>query len=390
MSELVRQAAQVLRDGGLVAFATETVYGLGADARNSAAVRKIYAVKGRPSVNPLIVHVTDRIAAKSCALSWPASADTLARALWPGPLTLVVPRHPSIAPEVGAGLNTIGLRAPSHPLAQQLLEEFAGPIAAPSANRSNRISPTTAQHVRDDLGDAVALILDGGACQIGIESTVVDVTGPRPIILRPGSISRQRIADLIGEVDLVTAPTSPDGPMSSPGQQALHYAPITPAFGFTADQAHRVLAWCQKNPEQSAAILVREDSSALHALARAIPCSAPPRSFTSPGIPGEAGRGACTGEDPLALGPLPNPPPEIPGEGEIRSDPCDCPDALVPAGRHRVILMPADAKMYAASLYSALRDCDSGDFAVIWVEEPPDASEWTAVRDRISRATRPI
>jgi L-threonylcarbamoyladenylate synthase len=326
MSELVRQAAQILRDGGLVAFATETVYGLGADARNSAAVRKIYAVKGRPAINPLIVHVTDRAAAKSCAAEWPPAAEILARALWPGPLTLVVPRHPSLASEVGAGLNTVGLRAPSHPLAQQLLREFAGPIAAPSANRSNRISPTTAQHVRDDLGDAVNLILDGGSCQIGIESTVVDVTGPRPTILRPGSISRQRIAELIGEVDLPANFASPGARMSSPGQQALHYAPTTPAFRFAADQAHQVAAWCNKNPERSAAILLRENSASL----KIIPA----------------------------------------------------------AGPHRVILMPADAKMYAARLYSALRDCDRGDFAAIWVEEPPESAEWTAVRDRISRAAR--
>src|SRR4051812_2090197 len=172
LDELAR-AVSILQRGGLVAFPTETVYGLGADARSADAVGKIFAAKGRPPTNPLIVHVAGVAMAKLYAAEWPDTARRLAQRYWPGPLTLVLPRYRTIVPDVSAGLDTVGLRMPNHPLALELIQRFDGPVAAPSANRSNHISPTTAQHVRDELGDAVDIVLDGGPCRVGIESTVL-------------------------------------------------------------------------------------------------------------------------------------------------------------------------------------------------------------------------
>jgi L-threonylcarbamoyladenylate synthase len=175
-SESVARAAAVLRSGGLVAFPTETVYGLGGDARNPRALARIYAVKRRPKAHPLIVHAADAAALEGLALHVPDTAWRLARRFWPGPLTLVLERHPSVPPEVAGGQDTIAIRVPAHPLALELLEAFGGPVAAPSANRFGAVSPTTAAHVRDDLGADVDLVLDGGACEVGLESTIVDLT----------------------------------------------------------------------------------------------------------------------------------------------------------------------------------------------------------------------
>jgi L-threonylcarbamoyladenylate synthase len=228
----VQRAVELLRAGKLVAFPTETVYGLGADARSSDAVRGIFRVKGRPSTNPLIVHVSGVAMAKLYASEWPDTARKLAQRFWPGPLTLVLPRFRTLAPEVSAGLNTVGLRMPNHPLALDLIRAFDGPLAAPSANKSTHVSPTTAQHVRDEFGDAIELILDGGPCEVGIESTVLDLTrNPKPAILRPGGVSREQIEAVIGAIEmpdhLITAPATP---ASGPGQHEVHYAPVTPGF----------------------------------------------------------------------------------------------------------------------------------------------------------------
>jgi L-threonylcarbamoyladenylate synthase len=230
-------AVRILRTGGLVAFPTETVYGLGADATNPAAVAKIFIAKGRPATNPLIVHVADAAAARQCAAEWPASADRLAARFWPGPLTIVVRRVISgrwaVADAVAAGGSTIGLRSPDHPVALLLLRSFGGPVAAPSANRSYHISPTTAEHVRADLGDRVDLILDGGPCRVGIESTVLDMTGP-PMILRPGQISRAEIElELDRPVRIAhELIDSAAAPARSPGQMEIHYAPNLPTYRF--------------------------------------------------------------------------------------------------------------------------------------------------------------
>jgi L-threonylcarbamoyladenylate synthase len=228
----IQRAVEILRAGGVVSIPTETVYGLGADATNSTAIKKIFQVKGRPPTNPLIVHVADTGAACRYARTWPAAAEKLSAKLWPGPITLVVKKNPQIVDEVTAGLDTVALRAPDHPLAQSLLREFDGPIAAPSANRSMRVSPTTAKHVADQLGDLVDLILDGGPCRVGIESTVLDLTAQMPRILRPGGIDRKTIESIIGPVEMTDAPADESKPALSPGQQPIHYSPKAPSFRF--------------------------------------------------------------------------------------------------------------------------------------------------------------
>lgn len=237
---MISQAVETLRSGRLVAFPTETVYGLGADATNRDAVLRIFAAKGRPANNPLICHVADAEIAQRYAKAFPENAKKLSEAFWPGPLTLVLPKHPSIVDVATAGLDSVGLRVPDHPLALELLRAFDGVIAAPSANRSNRVSPTTAAHVQDELGDGVDLILDGGPCSVGIESTVLDLSREIPRILRPGGISRQQIESVIGNIatdDFIqlearSSDTQSPIPLTSPGQLPVHYAPITPAYRF--------------------------------------------------------------------------------------------------------------------------------------------------------------
>jgi L-threonylcarbamoyladenylate synthase len=232
----VARAADILRHGGLVAFPTETVYGLGADATNADAVARVFAAKGRPSTNPLIVHVADLETAKHYAATWNDAIQTMAAVWWPGPLTLVVPKNPAIVDAATAGRPTVALRVPDHPLALELLRAFGGPVAAPSANKSTHVSPTTAQHVREELGDAVDLVLDGGPCSVGIESTVLDLTGDRPVILRPGGVPRRKIEAILGPVEVFGGSTDPSEPAPSPGQHAKHYAPRTPALRFETSQ----------------------------------------------------------------------------------------------------------------------------------------------------------
>jgi L-threonylcarbamoyladenylate synthase len=221
----VRQAADVLLGGGLVAFPTETVYGLGALVRDPAAVAKVYTAKGRPGNNPLIVHVKDVVEAKTLTASWPDAADRLAAAFWPGPLTLVLPKAADVPNVVTAGGPTVALRQPAHPVAAAVIAA-AGPVAAPSANRSGELSPTTADHVLRGLSGAVDLILDGGPCPGGLESTVVDLTGPVARLLRPGLITADQLKAVLGELEL-TAPVNPDAPLPSPGLLTRHYAPRT-------------------------------------------------------------------------------------------------------------------------------------------------------------------
>jgi L-threonylcarbamoyladenylate synthase len=316
------RAIQFLRQGRLVAFPTETVYGLGADATNPAAVDRIYRTKGRPGTNPLILHVASADIAKRYVTAWPPAASNLAQRFWPGPLTLVLHKQNVIPDNATANLPTVALRVPDHPLALELLRAFDGPLAAPSANRSTRVSPTTARHVFDEFPDSAAaggaddrdpaLILDGGPCTVGIESTVLDLTGPTPTILRPGRITAADLEPVIGHVAIRGATIAPQTPAASPGQHAIHYAPHTSTFRYETGQK-------------------------------------PP--------PGYFGIIALTAVDARDAG---------------------------------VIAMPSDPAEYARRIYGALRELDALNLPAIYVEMPPDRPEWGAVRDRLTRASRPL
>ena len=225
--DAIVQAARILEFGGTVAIPTETVYGLAARADDDDAVARIYQAKGRPSSNPLIVHVPDEAAARAWCSDWPAGASDLARAFWPGPLTIVVPAGGGISKLALAGGNTVGLRAPAHPVAAALLRACALPLAAPSANRSTELSPTTAQHVLDSLDGRIDAILDAGPCSVGIESTVLDLSGADPRVLRPGMISPTMIADVLGR-SVAVGPIGTELFARSPGLQERHYAPRVP------------------------------------------------------------------------------------------------------------------------------------------------------------------
>lgn len=220
----VEKAAALLRAGELVAFPTETVYGLGANAFDPAAVAKIFVAKDRPPDNPLIVHVADIVGARQVAAGFPPLAEKAAAALWPGSLTLVLPRGPKVPDIVTAGGPTVAIRVPAHPVAWVLLRVFGRPIAAPSANRSGRPSPTTAAHVLADLDGRIALILDSGPTQVGIESTVLDMTGPRPLLLRRGGVTLERLRQLLGPIDCLDE-SDPLAMGRSPGLRHRHYAP---------------------------------------------------------------------------------------------------------------------------------------------------------------------
>jgi L-threonylcarbamoyladenylate synthase len=325
---VIEQAVKILKDGGIVAFPTETVYGLGADATNLAAVRKVFAVKGRPATNPVIVHVPDIFVAKRYAASWPDNATKLAEKFWPGPLTLILPKTDAIVTAATAGRKTVGLRSPDHPLTQELLRKFDGPVIGPSANRSSRVSPTTAQHVQDEMGSRIDLILDGGPCRVGIESTVVDLSVMPPMLLRPGMITRGQIEMIIGPIEVFEGSVAPGKSAPGPGLQGAHYAPITPTYRFDRKHAHRVADWCVKNPARGAIILRL---------------------------------GAAPSDDPI-------------------------PQAL--SMNQRQSILPAQPTDYARQMYAALRHADRQSPDAIWLEMPPDESHWTAVRDRLLRASR--
>ena len=236
-TEVLDRAVALLRAGQLVAFPTETVYGLGADASDPEAVARIFAAKGRPNDHPVIVHVAPGNDLSAWAASIGPDARTLIAAFWPGPLTLILPRAAGVPDAVTGGQETVGVRCPSHPVAQALLTAFGGGVAAPSANRFGRVSPTTAQHVADEFGPELSLVLDGGPCEVGIESTIVDVTGDTPVLLRPGHISTAQLANALGKPVLTRAEleartyagtqAARDVPRVS-GALAAHYAPRTP------------------------------------------------------------------------------------------------------------------------------------------------------------------
>ncbi|MEW6502705.1 MAG: L-threonylcarbamoyladenylate synthase [Chloroflexota bacterium] len=222
---IIHKAAQIIHTGGLVAFPTETVYGLGANALDSHAVQRIFLAKGRPANDPLIVHIQNKDWLESIVRNFPPQTEALVNHFWPGPLTLIFPRKEIIPPNVTAGGENVAVRAPSHPVAQALLAACGVPIAAPSANRFGHTSPTQAKHVLEDLGGRIDLVLDGGDCSIGLESTVLDLTQDPPVILRPGGIPREEIERIIGKVLLATKSPEMEEVLPSPGLLQRHYSP---------------------------------------------------------------------------------------------------------------------------------------------------------------------
>ena len=251
----IAEAAAIIRRGGLVGFPTETVYGLGADATNGAAVSGIFAAKGRPSWNPLIVHVSDVADARRYATTWPETADLLARKFWPGPLTLVLPKANTIPDEVTAGLATVGLRVPAHPVALALIGAAGRPIAAPSATQSMRLSPTEGDHVAAALGDEADLILDAGPTSVGIESTVIDLSGAVPTILRPGMISLDALRGVLGDVEMANGHAADGEARASPGMMEKHYSPAARLVVTAAPGADEVIAAALREEAHGARVL---------------------------------------------------------------------------------------------------------------------------------------
>jgi L-threonylcarbamoyladenylate synthase len=253
-TEQVKQAVAILQAGGFVALPTETVYGLGADASNESAVRRIFTAKGRPADHPLIVHLASVELLSAWAINVPDVAYLLADAFWPGPLTLILQRAPEVLDVVTGGQDTVGLRVPGHPLALELLKAFGGGVAAPSANRFGRISPTTAEHVRAELGERVDLILDGGPCQVGLESTIIDLSTGRPRLLRPGGVSMEALAAVLGEAPEVGAKKTP----RASGTLASHYAPTTPAVIVPSEE---LIKYLHDHAGKALGVLARQEKT---------------------------------------------------------------------------------------------------------------------------------
>ena len=328
----VREASRLLRAGEVVALPTETVYGLAANAYDPAAVARIYEVKGRPSHNPIIVHVSGLDLARECAASWPAEAELLAGAFWPGPLTLVVPRSTRVPDLVTAGGATVGLRWPSHPFIQAVIRECGFPLAAPSANRSNETSPTSARHVQRSLGGRIQLVVDGGQSQVGIESTVVDLTVTPPRVLRPGMVRAASLAAVLGleAAAVPEAGAAVSAPGSSPREQPVPRSPGQLTRHYSPRARLLVLRW-------------RDEADLRTQL---------------------AGRGLAPGLcHVLAHGQIP--------QG--------------PAFRN-VSVIPHDAEAYARALYAELHRCDEEEAEWIVVEALPEGPAWHGIADRLRRA----
>lgn len=263
-------AARLLAAGGVVALPTETVYGLAADVENEAAVRRVYAIKGRPFAHPLIVHIANAHDLDRYARQVPQRARNLAERFWPGPLTIVLHKRPAVPDIVTGGSSTIALRIVDHPLTRAILRSFGGAVAMPSANRFGRVSPTTAQHVLDDLGDDVDLIVEGGPARVGVESTIVDLTGGVPAILRSGAIGPSALADALGEPVV----TREGGPVRVPGTLPAHYAPRTRLVIVAPDAVDATIADFSSGGRRAAALTLPEDPAAaarsLYATLRAL------------------------------------------------------------------------------------------------------------------------
>ncbi|MFA9381590.1 MAG: L-threonylcarbamoyladenylate synthase [Acetanaerobacterium sp.] len=263
--EMVAQAGKLLAQGGLVAIPTETVYGLAANALDGQAVRAIFAAKGRPQDNPLIVHIADPEGLTPLVRELPQTALALAKAFWPGPLTMILGRSPLVPAIVSAGLDTVAVRMPSHPVARAIIRAAGVPLAAPSANRSGSPSPTTAAHVMDDLGGRIPLVVDGGACGVGVESTVVSLISDIPVILRPGAVTREQLERVVGKVrvdDGVLHQVSDSVKASSPGMKYRHYSPRARVIMVEADSDR----YCDyvNNLDGAFALCFEEDIPKLH------------------------------------------------------------------------------------------------------------------------------
>ncbi len=321
--QIMADAAARLRVGELVAFPTETVYGLGANALDAAAVERIFAAKGRPSYNPVIVHVPHTDAARRIVTAWPESAARLAAAFWPGPLTLVLSKTSDVPDSVSAGLPLIGVRVPAHPVALALLRAARVPVAAPSANKSNQLSPTTAAHVLRGLADIAGIVLDGGPCAVGIESTVIDLSGEHPVLLRPGGVSVAALESVLGaRVHRPVVVASGEEPRRSPGALDRHYAPRAAMRMVPAGDAVALATTIDS---------LRADRAVIGVLA-----------YSDFDLP-------------------------------FREDVI-------------VRMLPSRAEPYASVLFAALHELDSVGVVAIVVEAVPELAIWDAVRDRLKRA----
>lgn len=328
--EPIARAAECLRRGGLVAFPTETVYGLGAHALDPEAVRRVFAAKGRPSNDPLIVHVANFESARALASDLPQSARALAERFWPGPLTMVVRRARSVPLEVTAGLDTVAIRMPAHAVAKALLIEAGLPVAAPSANLFSRPSPTTAAHVLEDLQGRIDLVLDAGSTTIGVESTVVDLTRNPPVLLRPGAVGVEALRTLIGDLEERAPVAATDQALPSPGLLSKHYAPRAPVTLY-------------RGPGKSIPGAVARDARAALESGRRV------------GVLATREHAAPLRGLPVVIADL--------GSG-------------------------ADAEHVAGRLYGALRELDASNVDVILAHDfPADSGLWRAIRDRLSRAS---
>src|SRR5215831_6607381 len=254
----IQAAVEALRNGELVAFPTETVYGLGADAGNPMAVRKIFELKGRPATHPVIVHLRDVSQLQRWVRQLPEEAKVLASKFWPGPLTLVLNRAPAVGDVITGGQDTVAVRIPSHPIARQLLEGFGGGIAAPSANRYGHVSPTRADHVRDEFGKNVKIVLDGGDCKVGLESTIVACVGDQPRLLRPGAITLSQLRTVVPNIVEGADPSAPRAPGSSP----RHYSPHTPVALVPSRRLVDVMREFTDQREKVAVLSLRPPSTA--------------------------------------------------------------------------------------------------------------------------------
>lgn len=318
-NEQIKQAAKILSEGGLVAFPTETVYGLGADAANEIAVRKVFRAKERPLDHPLIVHIANLNQLEDWAQDVPALAHELAEAFWPGPLTLILKKRAHVIDVVTGGQQTVGIRIPKHPVARALLETFGRGVAAPSANKFTHLSPTTASAVREELGDKVGMVLDGGACEVGLESTIIDLSQAQPAILRPGMLTAEAIA---AKLNIALLPQRQgQSEVRAPGMHHLHYAPTTSTKVIARSEIKDLLGGLRL-AELPVVVLVREQA----------------------GLP--------TIENVFW------------------------------------VKMPADAVSYAHELYRVLRSLDAQHYKRIFVEAVPETSEWEAIRDRLTKASR--